>query len=87
KGAAYSVGKAAQEALILTLAEELKGSGVTANVVRVKTIDIKHERDQQSSPKTAAWTTPEEIISGILYLCSEDARMVNGARLPMYGSQ
>ena len=87
KGAPYTVGKAAQEALMLTIAEEVRGTGVTANVVRVKSIDVQHERDRQPSPKTAAWTTPEEISAAILYLCSDQAQMINGARIPLYGSQ
>lgn len=84
--APYAIGKSAQEALMLTLAEELKGTGVTANVLRVRTIDVKHERDNQPSPKTASWTIPEEIAAAILYLCSDEAGMVNGARIPLYGS-
>lgn len=85
-GAPYAIGKSAQEALMLTLAEEFKGTGVTANVLRVRSIDVKHERDNQLSPKTASWTTPEEIAAAILYLCSGEAGMVNGARIPLYGS-
>jgi len=86
KGLPYSVGKSAQEALMLTLAEELKGTGVTANILRVRTIDVKHERDRQPSEKTAAWTTPEEIASAIRYLSSDEGGTVNGARIPLYGS-
>lgn len=85
-GAPYAIGKAAQEALMLTLAEELKDSGVTANVIRVRTIDVKHERDRERTPKNASWTTPEEIAATILYLCSDEAQVVNGARIPLYGS-
>ena len=72
---------------MLTLAEELKHSGVTANVLRVKTIDVQHERQHQPSPKNASWTTPEEIAAAIIYLCSDEAQQVNGARLPLYGGQ
>ncbi|MBC8506306.1 MAG: SDR family oxidoreductase [Chloroflexi bacterium] len=86
KGAPYAMGKAAQEALMLTLAQELKGTGVTSNVLLVKTIDVKHVRENDSSAKNAFWTTPEEIANAILYLCSDEAKMVNGARLPLYGS-
>jgi NAD(P)-dependent dehydrogenase (short-subunit alcohol dehydrogenase family) len=82
----YTVGKSGMEALMLTLANELKGTGVTANVLRVRTIDVKHERDHDQTPKTASWTTPEEITSAILYLCSEEAGMLNGARIPLYGN-
>jgi len=82
----YAIAKAAQEALMLTLAQELKNSGVTANILQVKTIDAQHERDRERTPKTAAWTTPEEIAATILYLCSEEAQVVNGARIPLYGA-
>ena len=82
----YTIGKSAQEALILTLAKELAGSQVTANVLRVKTIDVEHERDRQPTPANQSWTTPEEIYAALLYLCSDEARAVNGARIPLYGS-
>lgn len=84
--APYTIGKSGEEALILTLAEELKYTGVTANILRVKTIDVRHERDTSPTPKNASWTTPEEIVAAIDYLCSDEARAVNGARLPLYGS-
>ncbi len=84
--APYAVGKAAQEALLLTLAEELKDTGVTANAIVVSTIDAKHERKQARVPGMPAWTTPEEIAAMIVYLSSDEAGTVNGARIPMYGS-
>lgn len=86
KGAPYAIGKAAQETLMMTLAQELKGSGVTANVLLVRTIDVKYERDRERTPRNALWTTPEEIAAAILYLCSDEAQTVNGARIPLYGS-
>jgi len=85
KGAPYAIGKAAQEALILTLAQELKGTGVTSNILQVKTIDTKQLRKKAPSSKNASWSLPEEILEAINYLVSENARMVNGARLPLYG--
>ncbi|MBI4789793.1 MAG: SDR family NAD(P)-dependent oxidoreductase [Chloroflexi bacterium] len=82
----YAIAKAAQEALMLTLAQELKNSGVTANILQVKTIDAQHERNRERTPKNASWTTPEEIAATILYLCSDEAQVVNGARIPLYGA-
>jgi NAD(P)-dependent dehydrogenase (short-subunit alcohol dehydrogenase family) len=86
KGSAYAIGKAGQETLMLALAAELKGTGVTANVLRVRTIDVNHERDNNPSPKSSEWTTPEEITATIAYLCSTEANSINGARIPLYGS-
>jgi len=66
--APYTTGKSAQEALMLTLAVELKYTGVTANMLRVRMIDIQHERDTSPSPENIFWTTPEEIGSANEYL-------------------
>jgi NAD(P)-dependent dehydrogenase (short-subunit alcohol dehydrogenase family) len=86
KGGPYAIGKAGQEALMLTLSQELKGTGVTANLLQAKTIDIKREKITAPSADNASWTTPEELTAGILYLLSDEAGMVNGAKIPLYGS-
>jgi NAD(P)-dependent dehydrogenase (short-subunit alcohol dehydrogenase family) len=86
KSAPYAAGKAAQEALLLTIAQELTGSGVTANLLVVRTIDTQHRRDSERTDATAKWTTPEEVASAIVYLCSDAAGVVSGARIPLYGA-
>jgi NAD(P)-dependent dehydrogenase (short-subunit alcohol dehydrogenase family) len=86
KGGPYAIGKAGQEALMLTLSQELKGTGVTANLLQAKTIDTKREKVSTPTPDNAAWTTPEELAAGILYLLSDEAGTVNGAKLPLFGS-
>ena len=83
--AAYAVGKAAEEALLGTLAQELRGTGVTANVVRVRTIDAAGKRDAEPSEKNANWTTPAEISSAIRFLFSDHAQVVNGEALALHG--
>lgn len=89
--AAYAVGKAALEALFATLAVELRGTGVTVNLVRVRTIDAAHARDasahQGKDPSAASKadsTTPEEISAAIRYLFSDEARVVNGEALGLH---
>jgi len=84
-GLPYSVAKSGQESLILTLAEELKGTGVTSNILRVRSINLDpvNGKNYLTTPRT--WTTPEEITAAIMYLCSEEAANVNGARIPLYG--
>jgi 3-oxoacyl-[acyl-carrier protein] reductase len=71
----YAAAKSAQESLVLTLAEEYKDSGLTANVIHVKSIDTKGEGKD---------TTPAEIVSAMTYLFSDEAGKVNGARIPLY---
>ena len=84
--AAYAIGKAGEEVLTLSLAQELKDTGVTANVILVRSIDVEHRRDRDPTSENASWTTPEEIASAVMYLCTDEARMVNGARIPLYGA-
>lgn len=86
KSAPYAIAKAAQETLLLSLAQEIKGTSLTANILRVSTIDTQGLRQKEPSPKTASWTTPEEIAETVAFLCSESAQMINGARIPLYGS-
>jgi NAD(P)-dependent dehydrogenase (short-subunit alcohol dehydrogenase family) len=85
RGGGYLAAKAAQEALVRTLARDLAGSGVTANILLVRTIDAKHERTSAPSPRNASWSTPEEIAQVMLLLASDAAGAINGARIPLYG--
>lgn len=78
RSAIYAAAKSAQESMALTLAEEYKDSGLTANIIHVKAIDIKGDALREG-------TSPAEIVSAMLYLFSEDADKVNGARIPLYG--
>jgi NAD(P)-dependent dehydrogenase (short-subunit alcohol dehydrogenase family) len=71
----YNATKAAQENLVLTLAQELKDDAVTANIIQVHSIDVKGD---------GKGTRPDEIVSTMQYLFSEEARKVNGARIPLY---
>jgi len=75
KSGAYAVGKAAEETLLFTLANQFKDTDVTANVIQVSYIDVKNE---------GKGTSPEEIISAMLYLCSDEAGKVSGTRLPLF---
>lgn len=83
--AAYAVAKAGEEALLRTLSREVAGTGVTANVLVVRKIDTEHERDTAPSPKNATWVTPEELVAAMTYLCSDEASVVNGTRIPLTG--
>lgn len=75
KSAIYAAAKSAQESFALTLAEEFKDSGLTANIIHVKAIDIKGD---------GKGTSPAEIVASMLYLFSEEANKVNGMRIPLY---
>jgi len=72
KQASYAIGKAAEEVLIRTLAGEVAGTGVTANLVLARTIGPGH-------------TSAEELAETLAFLSSPAAEAVNGARIPLDG--
>ena len=75
KSAIYAAAKSAQESMALTLAEEYKDSGLTANIIHVKSIDIK---------ESGKGTSPAEIVAAMMYLFSDEANKVSGTRIPLY---
>jgi NAD(P)-dependent dehydrogenase (short-subunit alcohol dehydrogenase family) len=83
KSAPYAVGKAAEEALLRTLARETANTGVTVNLVVVRTIDVEGVR--VTDQKKSSWTEPDEITATLRYLASEDAAPITGARIPLFG--
>ncbi len=86
KGSAYAAGKAGQEALMLALSQELKGTGVTANLLQVRQIDASREKVSAPAAANASWSTPEELSAAVQYLLSDAAGAINGAKIPMFGS-
>lgn len=83
--AAYAASKAAAVAMIDSLAADLKGTGVRANSVLPSIIDTEANRRAMPKTDSAQWPTPEEIARVILFLCSDDARLIQGASIPVYG--
>jgi len=83
--AAYAASKAAAVALIDALAADLKGTGVRANSILPSVIDTPANRKAMPKADFSKWPRPEEIARVILFLCGDDARLVSGAAIPVYG--
>jgi NAD(P)-dependent dehydrogenase (short-subunit alcohol dehydrogenase family) len=83
--AAYAASKAAAAALLDSLAAELKGTGVRVNSILPNIIDTEPNRQAMPKADFAKWPKPEDIARVILFLCSDDAKVVHGAAVPVYG--
>ena len=83
--AAYVASKAAAVAMIDSLAADLKGSGVRVNSILPSIIDTEANRRAIPNADFTKWPKPEDIARVILFLCSEDARLIHGAAVPVYG--
>ena len=83
--AAYATSKAAAVALMDCLAADLKGTGVRVNTILPSIIDTEPNRRAMPGAPFDQWPKPEEIAQVILFLSSEQARVVHGASIPVYG--
>jgi NAD(P)-dependent dehydrogenase (short-subunit alcohol dehydrogenase family) len=83
--AAYSASKAAAIAMMNSLAADLRGTGVRVNSVLPSIIDTEINRKALPNADFGKWPKPADIARVILFLCSEDAKVVRGAAIPVYG--
>ena len=83
--AAYAASKVAAMAMMNSLAADLKGSGVRVNSILPSIIDTPANRKVMPGADFAQWPKPEDIARVILFLCGDDARVIHGAAIPVYG--
>lgn len=83
--AGYVASKAAAVAMIDSLAADLKSTGVRANSILPGIIDTEANRQAMPDADFTTWPKPEAIARVILFLCSDDAALINGASIPVYG--
>jgi len=79
--AAYAASKSAAVAMIDSLSADLKGTGIRANSVLPTIIDTEANRQAMPNADFAKWPKPQEIARVILFLCSDDARLIHGASI------
>ena len=84
--AAYCASKAGVVALTKAIADETKGTNITANVVLPSVIDTPSNREAMGAENADQWVTPESLAQVICFLASEAAKDVRGAAIPVYGS-
>jgi NAD(P)-dependent dehydrogenase (short-subunit alcohol dehydrogenase family) len=79
--AAYAASKAAAVAMMDSLAADLKGKGVRVNSILPSIIDTEANRRAMPDADFATWPKPKEIARVILFLASEEAKVVHGAAI------
>jgi NAD(P)-dependent dehydrogenase (short-subunit alcohol dehydrogenase family) len=83
--AAFNMAKAGVMALGRTLAHELEPTNVTATVLLPTVIDTPATRAALPYADYVDWPTPDEISAVAAFLLSEEAGVMNGALIPVYG--
>lgn len=83
---AYSASKAAMVSLIRTVALENKDAGLRANVILPGTMDTPGNRQAIPNADVSRWVRPAAVASLIIWLAGDAGKDVNGAVIPVYGS-
>jgi NAD(P)-dependent dehydrogenase (short-subunit alcohol dehydrogenase family) len=81
--AEYAASKSAAVAMIDSMAADLSGTGVRANSILPSIIDTEANRKAMPGADYSKWPKPQEIARVILFLCSDDARLIHGASIPV----
>lgn len=82
---AYAASKAAAVAMLDSLAADLQGTGVRVNTILPSIIDTEPNRKAMPKADFAKWPKPRDIARVILFLCSDNAKVIHGAAIPVYG--
>jgi len=83
--AAFNIAKAGVAALAKSVAAELEGTGVTANVLMPSVIDTPATRKSMPFADYVDWPTPDEIAAVAEFVLSDESAVMNGAELSVYG--
>jgi NAD(P)-dependent dehydrogenase (short-subunit alcohol dehydrogenase family) len=84
---AYAASKAALVSLVRTVARENSDQGISANIVLPGTMDTPANRAADPQADFSKWVHPCQVAKLLVYLMSDQASQVNGAVIPVYGSE
>lgn len=82
---AYAASKSAVHRLTESLADELKLRGVTVNAVLPSIIDTPANRREMPKADFDRWVKPADLAAVMLFLASDEARVITGALIPVSG--
>ena len=80
---AYGASKAALLNLTYALSKEGVADGVTVNAILPSIIDTPANRSAMPEADTSTWLPPGEIAEVLLFLASQEGRLVNGAAVTL----
>ena len=82
---AYCVSKGGVRTLTETLAAEVMDSGINVNAIMPSIMDTPANRESMPDEEHDRWVAPADVAKVICFLTSDDAAIINGAAIPVYG--
>jgi NAD(P)-dependent dehydrogenase (short-subunit alcohol dehydrogenase family) len=84
-GFAYSVSKLGVVRLVEAAAAEGREQGVRVNCILPSIIDTPANREAMPDAKHHRWPKPTQLAAVLAFLVSDDAILISGAAIPVYG--
>ena len=84
-GFAYSVSKLGVVRLVEAAAAEGRAQGVRVNCIMPSIIDTPANRAAMPDAKHHRWPKPTQLAAVLAFLVSDDAVLISGAAIPVYG--
>jgi NAD(P)-dependent dehydrogenase (short-subunit alcohol dehydrogenase family) len=84
-GFAYSVSKLGVVRLVEAAAAEGREQGVRVNCIMPSIIDTPANREAMPGAKHHRWPKPAQLAAVLAFLVSDDAILISGAAIPVYG--
>jgi NAD(P)-dependent dehydrogenase (short-subunit alcohol dehydrogenase family) len=81
----YSVSKLGVVRLVEAAAVEGRGDGVRVNCILPSIIDTPVNRAALPNARHDTWPKPSELAAVLAFLVSDDAVLISGAAIPVYG--
>jgi len=82
---AYASSKSGLIRLVESISEEVKEYGINVNCILPSIIDTDANRKAMPNSDFSKWVKTRDLASLVLFLCSEEANVINGAAVPAYG--
>jgi NAD(P)-dependent dehydrogenase (short-subunit alcohol dehydrogenase family) len=83
--AGYVTAKAAVLAFVDAMHAEYRDDEVRVNAILPSTIDTPANRRSMPGADFDTWVKPEEIARVVCFLCGDDAAVISGGHIPVYG--
>ena len=82
---AYAASKAGLIRFVESTSQEFKENNINVNCILPTTIDTEANRRAMPNADFNKWLLKEDLANVVLFLCSPDSKVINGAAIATYG--
>jgi NAD(P)-dependent dehydrogenase (short-subunit alcohol dehydrogenase family) len=82
---AYAASKSGLIRFVESVSQEVKKSNININCILPTIIDTEANRRAMPNADFTRWINPGDLSNVILFLCSDDSKIINGSAIPTYG--